>query len=603
MYLILTASKDTYVTNRKLNVNDGRYANVGKASSLDLFKLQSENKLVKPQAEILVKSIPSDGNSFTLNDSNGNAQTYTYKNGDNDPASKFIGLNGITTIAEIVNGTYTVINDSAQTFEAVEKSDNKIILEQKLAGFNSETSTSSNNTAIELTNFRIKEFSKILLKFDYDKIKQNFNINKDNKNDFGAKLRLFDISTGQVKPKNFSLSVYPLSKSFDEGIGRDIYTFGHAGWANFITSSRDNNTLSFNEWSLSGLRSKGSRGDLNIDIITGSNNLDYTNTQLFSSGDEDLSIDITNFISESLSNQLHNNGLVVEFHDDIDQNSNTYFVKRFGSRHLKNKLLSPRIDFYFDDSFTKNDNIIYTNSPTRIYLENRQGNFLKNLFMTGSNVLDTTLDQLSASLEYRDFKTSVYATQSVDYLGNQKSGSYYADFNLDMFDLTLRKHLTKSGSLDTTIKWHILVDEDSSLDTLVKSSTVKISTGSNLDVTEKFLISDIRFNHNKEGTKDKKMFLVSFVDTIANLDAIKIPYRRKGENLGEVYYSVVDVLSNKELIPFEISQKGTKLSYEDGDYYFSLLSSNLFKDRQIKFKFFLKDFNSLIIENNKVFRL
>ena len=110
MYLILTASKDTYVTNRKLNVNDGRYANVGKASSLDLFKLQSENKLVKPQAEILVKSIPSDGNSFTLNDSNGNAQTYTYKNGDNDPASKFIGLNGITTIAEIVNGTYTKIS-------------------------------------------------------------------------------------------------------------------------------------------------------------------------------------------------------------------------------------------------------------------------------------------------------------------------------------------------------------------------------------------------------------------------------------------------------------------------------------------------------------
>ena len=601
MYLILTASKDTYVTNRKLNVNDGRYANVGKASSLDLFKLQSENKLVKPQAELLVKSIPSNGDNFVLTDANGNTQTYTYTSAATDASNKLIGLGVAPTITDIVNETYTVINDSAQTFEAVEKSNNKIILEQKTAGFNSETSASSNTLAIEVTNFRIKEFSKILLKFDYDKIKQVFNI--DQGNDFGAKLRLFDISTGQVKPKNFSLSVYPLSKSFDEGIGRDIYTFGHAGWANFITSSRDNNTLSFNEWSLSGLRSKGSRGDLNIDIITGSNNLDYTNTQLFSSGDEDLSIDITNFMSESLSNQLHNNGLVVEFHDDIDQNSNTYFVKRFGSRHLKNKLLSPRIDFYFDDSFTKNDNIIYTNSPTRMYLENRQGNFLKNLFMTGSNVLDTTLDQLSASLEYRDFKTSVYATQSVDYLGNQKSGSYYADFNLDMFDLTLRKHLTKSGSLDATIKWHILVGEDSSLDTLVKSSTVKISTGSNLDVTEKFLISDIRFNHNKEGTKDKKMFLVSFVDTIANLDAIKIPYRRKGENLGEVYYSVVDVLSNKELIPFEISQKGTKLSYEDGDYYFSLLSSNLFKDRQIKFKFFLKDFNSLIIENNKVFRL
>lgn len=98
------------------------------------------------------------------------------------------------------------------------------------------------------------------------------------------------------------------------------------------------------------------------------------------------------------------------------------------------------------------------------------------------------------------------------------------------------------------------------------------------------------------------MFLVSFVDTIANLDAIKIPYRRKGENLGEVYYSVYDVNTNKELIPFESSKKGTKMSYEDGDYYFTLYKSSLFADRQIKFKFYLKDYNNLIIENDKIFR-
>ena len=39
MYLILTASKDAYITNRKTSNNDGRYSNVGDASSLDLFKL------------------------------------------------------------------------------------------------------------------------------------------------------------------------------------------------------------------------------------------------------------------------------------------------------------------------------------------------------------------------------------------------------------------------------------------------------------------------------------------------------------------------------------------------------------------------------------
>jgi hypothetical protein len=600
MYLILTASKDTYVTNRKLSSNDGRYANVGKASSLDLFKLQSENKLVKPQTELLVKSIPSNGDDFVLTDTNGNTQTYTYTDVATDASNKLIGLGLAPTISDIVNETYTVINDSAQTFEAVEKSNNKIILEQKTAGFNSETSASSNTSAIELSNFSIKEFSKILLKFDYDKITQNFDITQGE--DFGAKLKLFDISTGQVKPKNFSLSVYPLSKSFDEGIGRDIYSFGQAGWSNFITSSRDENTLSFNKWSLSGLRSKGSNGDLNIDIITGSNNISYSNEQLFVNGDEDLSIDITNFVSATLSNQLHNNGLVVEFSSVIDQNSNTYFVKRFGSKHLKDKFLSPRLDFFCDDTFTKPDNIIYTNNSTRIFLENKQGNFYKNLYFTGSNILDASKNQLSASLSYQNFKTSLYATQSIDSAGQQKPGMYYVDFNLDMFSQPLHGYLTGSGELEADLKWHILVDEDNSLNTLIKDTKIKISTGSNIPTTEKFLISDIRYNHNKKGTKDEKMFLVSFVDTIANLDAIKIPYRRKGENLGEVYYSVYDVNTNKELIPFESSIKGTKMSYEDGDYYFTLYKSSLFTDRQIKFKFYLKDYNNLIIENDKIFR-
>ena len=46
MYQILTCSKDTYITDRLLESNDGKYANLGDASSLDLFKLKSENKLV-----------------------------------------------------------------------------------------------------------------------------------------------------------------------------------------------------------------------------------------------------------------------------------------------------------------------------------------------------------------------------------------------------------------------------------------------------------------------------------------------------------------------------------------------------------------------------
>ena len=598
MYLILTASKDAYITNRKTSNNDGRYSNVGDASSLDLFKLQSENNQLKPQAELTLLSLPAINDKFILTDTNGTQQTYTYTNDPSDANTKKINIK--LTIKDTINETYTIINNSSQTFEAVEKSNTKIILQQKTEGLSSETNNISNFSSIKVTNFVIKEISKLLLNFNYDEIKKHFNI--DSKVNFGAKLRLFDISTGIVKPKNFTLNVFPISSSFDEGIGRDINSFGHNGWVNYITSSRDENNLSYNLWSISGLRSKGSNSDLNIDIITGSNNITYDNTQYFSEGDEDLSIDITNFISQSLSDQLVNNGLVVEFSSSIDENSNTYFVKRFGSRHVKDKTLSPRIDFYFDDSFTKNDNIIYTNTSSRVFLENKQGNFYKNLPFTGSNILDTTKNQLSASLVYLNFSSSHYATQSTDALGQNKPGTYYADFNIDMFSSPLHGYITGSGEIKAKLKWYIVVNDNNNLSTLIRDQDITISTGSNILQSEKFIISDIRFNHNKQGTKDEKMFFVSFVDTIANLDAIKIPFRRKGENLGEVFYSVVDVNTNKEIIPFETTIKGTKMSYEDGDYYFTLFRSSLIKDKQVKFKFFLKDYNNLIIDNDKIFR-
>ena len=601
MYLVLTASKDTYVTNRKLPANDAQFANVGNASSLDLFKLRSENKEIKPTAELVIKTIPSPGDTLTITNSNEVEIVYTFINGNSSIANKEISLSVDPTINGITNSTYELINSTNQTFKAIEKANNKIILQQDKKGFTAETkNTSSNTDSVSIQDFHIKEFSKLLIHFDYSEIEKYFNINHSQ--DFNAKLKLFDISTGQVKPKNYTINVYPLSSSFDEGIGNDIYSFGQKGFANFLTSSINSN-LSYNTWNLSGLRSKGGNGSLNIDVITGSSNTLYDNKQKFIIGDEDLSIDITNFVSESLSSQVNNNGLVLEFSDDIDQNSNTYFVKRFASRHVKNKIFSPRLDISFDDSFTKPDNIIYTNTPTRIYLENRQGNFYKNLYFTGSMLLDTTKNQLSASLNYLNYTKNIYATQSVDYLGNQKSGSYYVDFNLDMFDSGLHGYLTGSGELDATIKWHILVDENPELNTLVKDAKIKISTGSNVLETEKFLISDIRFDFNKKGTKDSKMFLVSFIDTIANLDAIKIPYRRKGENLGEIYYSVIDNHSQKEIIPFETAKKGTKMSYEDGDYYFTLHNTSLLKDRVLKFKFYLKDYNNLVIENDKTFRI
>ncbi len=42
---------------------------------------------------------------------------------------------------------------------------------------------------------------------------------------FRCHLKLSDVYAGQTTPSNFSLIVYPLSQSFDEGVGRDVVRF------------------------------------------------------------------------------------------------------------------------------------------------------------------------------------------------------------------------------------------------------------------------------------------------------------------------------------------------------------------------------------------
>lgn len=596
MYQILTCSKDTYITNRLLESNDGKYANLGDASSLDLFKLKSENKLVKATSKLTFITNPSNGSKLTLVDNNNSSYVFTFN--DSPPFSELdIGKSG--SLSETLQSTYDKLNSHAR-FEAYDKDDKNILIRQLSAGFLGEKSNSSNAlNEFTVSDFKIIEKSKILLHFDIDEIKNYFRTSANKT--FKSKLILKDVTSGIVKPKDYTLEVFPLSQSFDEGIGRDVITLGHAGWANFITASNQNGV--YNLWNLEGADSNGGLGEENIDIITGSSGTDYNCSQYFSKGDEDLEIDITNIVLEMLSGSLNNNGLAVQFSSSNLNDDYTYFVKRFGSRHVRNKKYSPRICFYFDDSYTKNS-VVYTGVSTRIFLENKQGSLYRNLPFTSSNSsIDTDLNQLSASLVYNDFKQEIFATQSLDYLGQKEAGKYYVDLNLNMFEDKLHGYLTSSGDLTATLNWHILVDENPSLNTKVKSQTITISTGSNIQEEKTFIIPSVYHLESSKGSKTKKSFYVQFIDFIKNQDAIKIPYRRKGENLGSAYYKLIDADTGDILIPYEHEVGGTKMSFDDGKYIFDIYNIDFYKNKRINFEFYLKDYNDLIIKSEEVFRL
>ena len=86
------------------------------------------------------------------------------------------------------------------------------------------------------------EYSRALIKFDLTDLKSMHTSGELDINDpsFIVKMKLFDVYGGQTTPSNFKLIAFPLSKSFDEGLGRDIVNFDDLGSVNFLTASAPN---------------------------------------------------------------------------------------------------------------------------------------------------------------------------------------------------------------------------------------------------------------------------------------------------------------------------------------------------------------------------
>ena len=111
------------------------------------------------------------------------------------------------------------------------------------------------------------ELSRILIKFDLDPLRALTASTLDYTHDsFKCTLKLHDVYGGQTTPSNFKLIAFPLSRSFDEGVGRDIINFRDLDSSNFLTSSVSGESASL--WYLSGANMQGLLGSDDIDIIS-----------------------------------------------------------------------------------------------------------------------------------------------------------------------------------------------------------------------------------------------------------------------------------------------------------------------------------------------
>jgi len=466
MYMLLTASADTYITNKIVDGSRSINSNVGRAGTLDLFKLYDET----------------------------------------------------------VSGSSPVI-----------------------------------------------ELSRLLLKFDLSKLNSltSSSVNPNNPS-FKAKIRLKSVSSGLPVPYNFTVSTFPLARSFSEGYGRDVAAYSDIGAANFLSSSAEN------LWIMSGAEASGSIGD-NVDYYAsgnlGAGLVNLGNSQYFENGNEDLFVDVTNVISATLGGIVQNNGFRLSFSGSQETDDVTRFVKRFASRHVIEHALRPRLEISFDDSINDSHENFYFDSTGSLYLRNYVGSGLANVLsrsieVTGSNCMLLTISTGSWSTTVSASQVSIGTARSAGlYSGNLYISAQNSNFVSGT--ITLSQHLRSSGSIIFSETWSSIDRSVTYLSSFVtcslpiRSAFIESSRDLIIKATNAFP------SYNSGKTYKVKVFVY---DPDYEPSATKVQRPVKSVIPNDVKYRVRVDGTDDVYIPFD---SGTKLSSDSTGLFFNMSTDGL----------------------------
>jgi hypothetical protein len=401
---------------------------------------------------------------------------------------------------------------------------------------------------------------------------------------FKCTLVLNDVYGGQTTPSNFKLIVFPLSRSFDEGVGRDVVGFRDIDVCDFLTASISSGQVE--TWYVSGADKQGLLGSSDIDIIS-SGNLNDGNgivnlwrEQTFTTGEEDLNVDITAIVSGTLAGLIPDHGFRISFSGSQETDQFTRFVKRFTSRNATNVAKRPRIVVTYDDYVRDNHNNFFFNEAGTLLLSNNirgnPRNIVSGALLTeivGNNCMILTLSTGSYTKQFN--------VSQLSFGQNFITGVYEADVLLNSFeDESIYNALTGSTSINFNEVWGSLdgtVAYQSGTLTVYRPDTEQYF----VDV-ERLTISMTNMRTSYEQSETYR-FRIFIEDITRQFIVKKLPVENKGIFIEQIFYQVRDTDLNEIIIPF--NNPGTVVSNDTTSHYFDFNMSSLPRGRTYTFDF------------------
>lgn len=434
--------------------------------------------------------------------------------------------------------------------------------------------TSTNEGATTSPNV---EMSRLLIQFDLSPLRAlvaSGHVDPGSPT-FSCKLHLHDVYGGQPNPSNFNVSVFPLSSSFDEGMGRDVVLYSDNDTCNWLTSS-----IASGSWFATGC-GMGGTTTAPCDYLTASTlipGISLKSTQTFIDGTEDLDVDVTAAVSATIAGLLPDAGFRISYDATLENNTSTYFVKRFAARGAFNEDLRPKLYVRYDDSIQDDTDNLYMDSTSYLFLYNyvrsAPGNLTSGSLLTqitGSNSLILEMQTPISGGSY-----SLFFTGSQHVRGRfPVTGLYSASVLIPSNDARLKPQWQTSGSITFTPIWRSF----DGLTTYLTGSTIKAflpQRGAKSIDSRNFVVSILGLHKSYRQT-DQTVLRVNIFDYTAPelIRAVKLPVELPGVVVRDVHYQLRDVSTDRIAIPFDLTTNSTRVSNDSSGMYFKLDVSSL----------------------------
>jgi hypothetical protein len=259
-------------------------------------------------------------------------------------------------------------------------------------------------------------------------------------------LKLYNARHSDTVPKDFTLTVSAVSRSWGEGYGLDMEEYSDVGYSNWVSAASSSN-LGVTNWTSEG-------GDYHTSPVK---------NQYFTKGTEDLTVDVSDIVEQWVAGTKTNYGFGIKLTSSQEQAAQSFYTKRFFARGTEFWFKRPTLEarwnsvrrdnrgyFYASSSLasaTDNRNTIYLYNVVRGRLSNIPAVGTGSIYVkvyddpSGSNALTTTPNNpvtggwVSTGIYSASFALNTTASEVFDRWFNSTLTTCFHTGSIDIYDL------------------------------------------------------------------------------------------------------------------------------------------------------------------------